>query len=304
MIAAKKDAVIKAFRLGANDPGVRKDFSLIKFEDTILSGSYVKAIGLKKSGKKQGMDIDILVVLGGEPFTTVSEVVMLKKWLTRVAESFVSTVTAQDRSIGFVYNDIEFDMVPTWKKAQLLVEVLSSDPPISMAAYVVTSFETPEFHYTSPPWHKARLTSANKKSKELLKPCIKLMKYWNRQKNSFIAKDGKKKTRLRSFHLEVLACEFVLSSALVWENRYELLCQLFLCFTGLHLSEPKLDPFILALKARYPLDVEVQAIESGQYDIRRKLPPSETIALTLALASALISLKSGKINEAFGITDK
>ena len=136
-------------------------------------------------------DVDLLVVLSAKKFPTVASLSpndVMERVRAELAPLGLNT-RVQNRSLGLVYEGMDFDLVLCWR-----------DPKESHVLYL-PDLVRHKWLRTSPAEHERIGKKRNKDANNRLLPLIRGMKAWN-------VAHGKP---LRSFHVEVMMWE-------VWKN--------------------------------------------------------------------------------------
>ncbi len=149
--------------------------------DSFLTGSYARYTKIDPLN-----DIDVMFVRNGErvalssdgsgvyPDQALTQLVdaVQKAYLSAQIEKQARSVNVQRAGYSF-----GFDLIPAWLR--------------SPNGFWIPDRETGTWLPTDPQSHADLLTAANKKSGEMLKPVIKMIKHWSR--NNY--------DRIRSFHI-------------------------------------------------------------------------------------------------------
>ncbi|MBK9364844.1 MAG: nucleotidyltransferase [Deltaproteobacteria bacterium] len=136
-------------------------------------------------------DVDLLVVLSAKKFPTVASLSpndVMERVRAELAPLGLNT-RVQNRSLGLVYEGMDFDLVLCWR-----------DPKESHVLYL-PDLARHKWLRTSPAEHERIGEDRDRAAKGFLRPLIRGMKAWN-------VAHGKP---LRSFHIEVMMWE-------VWKN--------------------------------------------------------------------------------------
>ena len=164
--------------------------------DNFLSGSYARGTAIRPLN-----DIDVFVVLdaaqhGGPDGTTPSRLLHELRGVLQAVYPNKDAPRLQTRSVNLEFSGtgIAYDVVPAFQDPR--------DPDV----YHVPDRERDDWIPTNPRVHIAASTAANERAGKMLKPLVKAAKRWN--------SDADKP--LRSFHLEVMACNTLTTKPESW----------------------------------------------------------------------------------------
>ncbi|MBN1181669.1 MAG: hypothetical protein JXB49_05225 [Bacteroidales bacterium] len=144
------------------------DYSGGSIIEQIKFGSYTRATILPRRADPQS-DIDYMIVFdnvgNNRPQTFIDR-------LRRFAEARYSTseVHQSHPTVVLELNHIMFDLVPAYRSSVMFGSILYIPGPRSSYADWIT---------TDPNAFNSRLTERNNSSRDLIKPMIRLVKYWN-----------------------------------------------------------------------------------------------------------------------------
>lgn len=175
--------------------------------DNFLSGSYARSTAIRPLN-----DIDVFVVLdptqhGGPRGTTPERLLHEVQGVLDELYPNKEQPRLQTRSVNLEFSGtgIAYDVVPAFQD------------PYKPDVYYVPDRERKTWIPTNPRVHIQASTDANERAGKMLKPLIKAAKHWNYLSDK----------PLRSFHLEVMACNMLTTKPGSWVEGLSML------FTGL-----------------------------------------------------------------------
>ncbi|NCD41387.1 MAG: nucleotidyltransferase [Bacteroidia bacterium] len=143
----------------------RLSYSGLQISESFQFGSSTRGTILPRKMDEKS-DIDYMIVFSDGGYNPQTYISRLKYFAEKYYSS--SEIKQSHPTVVLNLNHISFDLVPAFKRSYDSEYVI----PASNKSYM-------EWMPTSPNAFNAKLTEANKRSNSLLKPTIRLLKYWN-----------------------------------------------------------------------------------------------------------------------------